>query len=73
MVAGFARTRPYRGTEQGCYLDFQRLLVKFFRGCKKEKVRSDDQKKEDIDSAGKVEHDNAEKRRCRRHTVVTEK
>lgn len=53
-------------------MDFQRLLVKFFRGCKKEKVRSDDQEKEDIDSAGKVEHDNAEKRRCRRHTVVTE-
>ena len=73
MVAGFPRTRPYRGIEQSCYLDFQRLLVKFFRGCKKEKVRSDDQEKEDIDSAGKVEHDNAEKRRCRRHTVVTEK
>ena len=47
-------------------------LAKFLKGCEEEKMRSDDQEKEDVDSTGKVEHDNAEEGSRRRYTLVTE-
>jgi hypothetical protein len=51
---------------------FYLRLAKFLRTCKEEKVRSDDQEKEDVDGARKVEHDNAKEGGRRRHVLVTE-
>ena len=48
-------------------------LDKLLRKCEEEKVRSDDQKKEDVGGTGKVEYDIAEKESRRRHVLVTER
>ena len=51
---------------------FYYRLDKLPRCCEEEKMRSDDQEKEDVDSTGKVEHDLANKGSRRRHVLVTE-
>ena len=53
-------------------MKFYFRLLRLLRGSEKEKVRSDDQEKEDIDGTGKLPHDTAEKGSRRRHTLVTE-
>ncbi len=47
-------------------------LAKLLRGCEEEKLRTDNQEQEDIDSTGKVEQDTTEKRSRRRNVLVTE-
>ena len=51
---------------------FYYRLDKLLRRCEEEKVRSDDQEKDDIDGTGKAVHDLAKKESRRRHVFVTE-
>ena len=50
---------------------FYYRLDKLLRRCEEEKVRSNYQKKEDVGSTGKVEHEAAEKESRRGHVLVT--